>query len=45
MHVVSGSIQVNGESLGEGDGARIIDVDAIEFAGEAESEALVFDLP
>ncbi len=45
VHVVSGSIRVNGELLGEGDGARISDVEAIEFAGEAESEALVFDLP
>ena len=45
VHVVAGSIRVNGELLGEGDGARISDVDAVEFAGEAESEALVFDLP
>ena len=45
VHVVSGVISVNGEQLNEGDGATIVGVDAIEFVGAENSEALVFDLP
>ncbi|MDH5356455.1 MAG: pirin family protein [Gammaproteobacteria bacterium] len=45
IHVVSGHINVHGESLSEGDGATIKEVDVIEFNGVDSSEALVFDLP
>jgi len=45
IHVVAGSLQVDGELLGEGDGATILATDEIAFAGETQSEALVFDLP
>ena len=45
LHVVSGSVEVAGERLGEGDGATITEVEVIEFRGDSEVEALVFDLP
>jgi redox-sensitive bicupin YhaK (pirin superfamily) len=45
LHVVAGEILVNGERLGEGDGATISAVDTINFEAEAASEALLFDLP
>ncbi len=45
VHVVTGTIMVNGEQLQEGDGATIKDVDVIEFVGMNNSEALIFDLP
>lgn len=45
VHVVSGSLSVNGERLGEGDAATLKRVDVVEFAGNENTEALVFDLP
>ena len=45
LHVISGSLKVNGEALAEGDGATISEVDNIEFMAQARSEALLFDLP
>ena len=45
VHVVSGIIGVNKARLGEGDGARLAEIDSVDFEGVAESEALVFDLP
>ena len=45
VHVVSGQVKVNGESLGEGDGASISETDVIGFEGRTLTEALVFDLP
>ena len=45
VHVVAGEIQINGETLREGDGATLAEVDRIDFVGVAGSEALVFDLP
>lgn len=45
VHVVSGTVSVNGERLSEGDGATVKDVDVVEFVGGEKSEALVFDLP
>ncbi len=45
VHVVSGEISVNGELLGEGDGATLSDLEAIDFVGREAGEALVFDLP
>ncbi len=45
VHVVAGEISVNGEVLGEGDGATLRDLDVIDFVGREAGEALVFDLP
>ena len=45
VHVVAGEIEVNGESLREGDGATLTEIDRIDFSGRASGEALVFDLP
>jgi len=45
IHVVSGSVSVNGEQLNEGDGAEINQSDEINFSGLECSETLVFDLP
>jgi redox-sensitive bicupin YhaK (pirin superfamily) len=45
VHVISGTIKVNGEQLSEGDGATISDTEIVEFEAVAASEALLFDLP
>jgi redox-sensitive bicupin YhaK (pirin superfamily) len=45
VHVVSGTISVNGERLTEGDGATVKETEVVEFVGSEPSEALVFDLP
>ena len=45
LHVVEGAMSVNGETLSEGDGVKIKDVDTVELAGSEDSEALLFDLP
>jgi redox-sensitive bicupin YhaK (pirin superfamily) len=45
VHVVSGRIKVDGEQLGEGDGATISDTESVELEALAASEALFFDLP
>jgi len=45
VHVVSGTIRLNGEHLSEGDGATVKANDVVEFAGIEDSEALLFDLP
>jgi redox-sensitive bicupin YhaK (pirin superfamily) len=45
VHVVSGQISMNGETLHEGDGATIRDVEHVVFTRTIDSEALVFDLP
>lgn len=44
VHVARGSIEVNGERLGEGDGARIRNAGALRFDHGQEAEVLVFDL-
>ena len=45
LHTVTGSVDVNGTQLNEGDGAELTDITAIDFSGRDTSEALVFDLP
>ena len=45
IHLISGDVSVNGERLTEGDGATVKDVNAVDFIGVENSEALVFDLP
>jgi len=45
VHVVAGRLAVNGEALGEGDGATVSATESVAFEGEEQTEALVFDLP
>lgn len=44
LHVARGQISLNGETLKEGDGAEISDVESISVIGEAPSEVLLFDM-
>jgi redox-sensitive bicupin YhaK (pirin superfamily) len=44
IHVARGSVDVNGERLGPGDGAALTDAGAIEIAGAEGAELLLFDL-
>ena len=44
VHVARGSVEVNGERLAQGDGARIRDERALRFAKGDQAEVLVFDL-
>lgn len=44
VHVARGSIAVNGQRLGAGDGARLRDARRIEFAQGSQAEVLLFDL-
>lgn len=44
LHIVSGVVMVNGEQLGEGDGATITETDSIRFEAVESAEALLFDL-
>lgn len=44
IQVARGRITLNGETLKEGDGAEISDVDVIDVAATADSEVLLFDL-
>lgn len=44
LHLASGSVQVNGESLGTGDGARIAGEPRVVIEGLTPSEVLLFDL-
>jgi redox-sensitive bicupin YhaK (pirin superfamily) len=44
VHVASGSVEVNGERLGEGDGARLRNPGEIRLPGGRAAEVLLFDL-
>jgi redox-sensitive bicupin YhaK (pirin superfamily) len=44
VHVARGSVEVNGERLSEGDGARIRNAGSLHFAQGEDAEVLVFDL-
>lgn len=44
VHVARGSLEVNGERLGEGDGARIRHAGVVQFGRGDDAEVLVFDL-
>ncbi|QKV53308.1 pirin family protein [Comamonas antarctica] len=44
VHVARGSLEVNGERLSEGDGARIRNAGALRFGQGENAEVLVFDL-
>ncbi len=45
VHVIFGSLLINGELLTSGDGAVVTELTEIEFTGNEPGEALVFDLP
>jgi redox-sensitive bicupin YhaK (pirin superfamily) len=45
VHVARGSVDVNGESLGGGDGGRIDNDTEVRIAGLDRAEVLLFDLP
>ncbi|HJW03309.1 MAG TPA: pirin family protein [Azospira sp.] len=45
LHLVRGSLAVNGLALAGGDGAKIKDEALLRFAAEEASECLIFDLP
>ena len=44
VHVAQGSVEVNGERLAEGDGARIRNAGSLRFDKGENAEVLVFDL-
>ena len=44
VHVARGSLEVNGQRLDEGDGARLRDPGAIRLSGGQAAEVLLFDL-
>ena len=44
VHVARGSVDLDGQSLAEGDGAAVAVADAIKLAGKGPAEVLVFDL-
>ncbi|GAB3464947.1 pirin family protein [Massilia terrae] len=44
VHVARGSVEVNGERLSEGDGARIRNAGSLRFDHGEKAEVLVFDL-
>ena len=44
VQAATGSVNLNGVTLSEGDGAAIRDEDAIVITGESKAEVLVFDL-
>jgi len=44
VHVATGSVEVNGERLGEGDGARLRNPGEIHLSGGRAAEVLLFDL-
>jgi redox-sensitive bicupin YhaK (pirin superfamily) len=44
VQIARGGITLNGQALGEGDGAAVSDEAALDLAATADSEVLVFDL-
>ena len=44
VHVARGSVVLNGERLGEGDGVRLRDEQQIHLSEGVDAEVLVFDL-
>jgi redox-sensitive bicupin YhaK (pirin superfamily) len=45
VHVARGSVEVNGQSLGPGDAARLEGESAVRVSAGRQAEVLVFDLP
>jgi len=44
LHVATGSVTLNGKTLGAGDGAAIVGPEALELAGTTKAEVLLFEL-
>ena len=44
VHVVRGSLTLNGEQLVTGDGAALSDVASLELVAASDTELLLFDL-
>jgi redox-sensitive bicupin YhaK (pirin superfamily) len=44
LQVARGSIEVDGETLGEGDGAAWVTVEALEVHATSDAEVLLFDM-
>jgi redox-sensitive bicupin YhaK (pirin superfamily) len=44
LHVARGAVSLNGSTLGAGDGAAVSDEAALEIAGAARAEVLLFDV-
>jgi redox-sensitive bicupin YhaK (pirin superfamily) len=44
LHVARGAVSLNGSTLGSGDGAAVSDEAALEIAGAADAEVMLFDL-
>jgi redox-sensitive bicupin YhaK (pirin superfamily) len=44
VHLARGSLQINGQRLAAGDGARLRDETAIEITAGEVAEVLIFDL-
>jgi redox-sensitive bicupin YhaK (pirin superfamily) len=44
VQVVRGAVALNGETLGQGDGAAVSEETALEVAATGAAEVLVFDL-
>ena len=44
VHVARGSLEVNGQQLGEGDGARLRGITDLAFGAGRDAEVLLFDL-
>lgn len=45
VHLVRGALQLNGQTMHSGDGAKIASESALRFVAEEDSEILLFDLP
>ena len=44
LQVVRGQVDLNGQALGQGDGAAIADEAALEIVGRSDAEVLLFDM-
>ena len=44
LHVIHGRIQVEGETLGPGDGATLTELTSVSLTADSDSEALLFNL-
>jgi redox-sensitive bicupin YhaK (pirin superfamily) len=45
LHLIAGSVTVNGERLGGGDAAKLRDESRLTIRADEDSELLLFDLP
>ena len=45
LHVAHGTLELNGQALAAGDGARIHDEATLDIVGRSDCELLLFELP